>query len=113
MFSAALVAFVETLDIDDAEKNRLCQVVPLPERPIDWLRMQAVVMMNQYQWSRVDALKQWLEAARLDGFAGRLRAAGKTDPAIQALGQRFKAAAFPAAAKLQALLAGVELPEGS
>ena len=106
MFSAALVAFVETLDIDDAEKNRLCQVVPLPERPIDWLRMQAVVMMNQYQWSRVDALKQWLEAARLDGFAGRLRAAGKTDPAIQALGQRFKAAAFPAAAKLQALLAG-------
>jgi hypothetical protein len=106
MFSAALVAFVETLDIDDAEKNRLCQVVPLPEKPIDWLRMQAVVMMNQYQWSRVEAIKQWLEAARLDGFAGRLRAAGKTDPAIQALGQRFKAAAFPAAAKLQALLAG-------
>jgi hypothetical protein len=105
MFSAALVAFVETLDLSDAEKNRLCQVVPLPEKPIDWLRMQAVVMMNQYQWSRVEALKQWLEAARLDGFAGRLRAAGKTDPAIQALGQRFKAAAFPAAAKLQSLLA--------
>jgi hypothetical protein len=105
MFSAALIAFVETLDLADDEKNRLCQVVPLPERPIDWLRMQAVVMLNQYQWSRVDALRQWLDGARLDGFAGRLRRAGKTDPAIQALGQRFKAAAFPAAAKLQALLA--------
>jgi NAD(P)-binding Rossmann-like domain len=106
MFSAALIAYVETLDLSDDDKNRLCQVVPLPERPIDWLRMQAVVMLNQYQWSRVEAIKTWLESARLDGFAGRLRAAGKTDPAIQALGQRFKAAAFPAAAKLQALLAG-------
>jgi NAD(P)-binding Rossmann-like domain len=105
-FSAALIGFVETLDLGDDEKNRLCQVVPLPEKPIDWLHMQAVMMMNQYQWSRLDALKQWLEAARLDGSAGRLRAAGKTDPAIQALGQRFKAAVFPAAAKLQALLAG-------
>jgi hypothetical protein len=105
MFSAALIAFVETLDLSDDEKNRLCQVVPLPEKPIDWLRMQAVVMLNQYQWTRVEAIKQWLEGARLDGFAGRLRAAGKTDPVIQALGQRFKAAAFPAAAKPQALLA--------
>jgi hypothetical protein len=110
MFSAALIAFVETLDIDDTEKNRLCQVVPLPEKPIDWRRMRAVVMMNQYQWSRVDALKQWLEAARLDGFAGRLGAAGKTDPTIYALGQRFKAAALPAAARLQALLAGGAVP---
>jgi NAD(P)-binding Rossmann-like domain len=104
MFSAALIAFVETLDLGDDEKNRLCQVVPLPEKPIDWLRMQAVVMMNQYQWSRVEAIRQWLDSARLDGFAGRLRVAGKTDPVIQALAQRFKAAAFPAAAKLQALL---------
>ena len=111
LFSAALIAFVEAQGdregLDDAARNRLCQVVPLPERPIDWVRMQAVVMMNQYAWSQHEAIKHWLEASRLDGFSGRLRRAGKTDPAIQALGQRFKAAAFPAAAKLQQWAAAV------
>ncbi len=108
MFSAALVAFVETLadkeGLDDAALNRLCQVVPLPERPVDWARMQAVVMLNQYNWSQHAGIRAWMEASRLDGFAGRLRRASKTDPAIQALGQRFKAAAFPAAGRLPQLL---------
>jgi len=109
MFSTALIAFVETLGdkegLDDAAKNRLCQVVPLPERPIDWVRMQAVVMLNQYSWSQHEGIRRWLEVSRLDGFAGRLKQAGKTNPVIQALGMRFKAAAFPAAARLQRLAA--------
>lgn len=109
IFSAALIAFVESLGaregLDDAAMNRLCQVVPLPERPIDWVRMQAVVMLNQYSWSQREGIRRWLEASRLDGFAGRLKQAGKTNPVIQALGMRFKAAAFPAAARLQQLAA--------
>ncbi len=107
MFSAAMIAFVESLGdkegLDDAAKNRLCQVVPLPERPIDWVRSQAVVMVNQYHWSQHEGIRCWLEASRLDGFAGRLRRLGKTDPAIQALGLRFKAVAFAAADKLHTL----------
>ncbi|MCB2004035.1 MAG: NAD(P)-binding protein [Rhodoferax sp.] len=105
MFSAALIAFVETLGdkegLDDAAMNRLCQVVPLPERPHDWIRMQAVVMLNQYHWSQHAGIRQWIEHARLDGFAGRLHRLGKTDPVIQALAQRFKAAAVPATMRLQ------------
>ncbi|MCZ4315897.1 NAD(P)-binding protein [Comamonadaceae bacterium G21597-S1] len=105
MFSAALIAFVETLGdkegLDDAAMNRLCQVVPLPEQPHDWIRMQAVVMLNQYQWSQHAGIRQWMERARLDGFAGRLHRLGKTDPVIQSLAQRFKAAAVPATMRLQ------------
>ena len=42
VFSAAVIAYVESHVADPAEKNSICTVVPSPEVPIDWLRMWAV-----------------------------------------------------------------------
>ena len=69
-FSAALIAHIElTQPADDAFKNKLCAVVPLPDTPVSWLTMQAASMANMYRWSKVKGLSAWISASRLDGFS--------------------------------------------
>ena len=107
-FSAALIAHVEAHyadDSDDAEKNSLCTVVPLPDEPIDWLRMLAVNMANQQRWSKDKVLMGWIMQSRLDGFSALARNIASDDIEKMLLLKRFGKAAGPASANMQALLA--------
>ena len=67
-FSAAFIAHIEATVQSEADKNKLCGVIPMPDQPIDWLRMLAVNLKNQYLWSKHKDLRQWNAASRLDGF---------------------------------------------
>ncbi|MEL7103793.1 MAG: NAD(P)-binding protein, partial [Pseudomonadota bacterium] len=69
VFSAAFIAHIELTRDAEEEKNRLCQVVPLPNHATDWIRMQNAFMMNQYTWSQEKDLRQWLVENRLDGYS--------------------------------------------
>ncbi len=102
-FSAALVAHVELAFGSDAEKNVMCAPVPLPEQPIDWLRMTLVAAGNQQRWSRDAGMRTWLAASRLDHIGGD-SATAKEAP-VQALRQRYRQCAGPAVARLTELLA--------
>ena len=104
-FSAALIAHVEAHYADDAEKNSLCTVVPLPDEPTDWLRMLAVNMANQQRWSKDKALMGWIMQSRLDGFSALARNVAPDDIEKMSLLKRYGKAAGPAAANMQALLA--------
>jgi NAD(P)-binding Rossmann-like domain len=69
VFSAAFIAHIElTLDHED-EKNGVCTVVPVPDRPADWLVTFAVNMLNRHRWKDVAGLAQWIADSRLDGFS--------------------------------------------
>jgi len=46
-FSAALIGHVESQFDDEAEKNLLCQPVPVPMIPSDFVRMWAVTLKNR------------------------------------------------------------------
>jgi hypothetical protein len=105
LFSAALIAYVESHVTDPAEKNALCTVVPSPERPIDWLRMWAVTLANTARWRQHAGLQAWLMQCRLNGFAVYLRGVKPDDSARLALLQQMGAKAGAAGAKLPALLA--------
>ena len=104
-FSAALIAHVEAHYADDAGKNSLCTVVPLPDEPTDWLRMLAVNMANQQRWSKDKALMGWIMQSRLDGFSALARNVAPDDIEKMSLLKRYGKAAGPAAANMQALLA--------
>ena len=104
-FSAALTAHVETHYDDEMEKNRLCTPVPLPDEPIDWLKMLAVNMGNQQRWAKDRALQTWIMQSRLDGFTALARSVKPTDTEKMSLLQRYGQSAAPAAANLQRLLA--------
>lgn len=110
VFAAGLIARIEALDLDDAQKNDLCRTVPMVDEPADWLQAHLVEARNRRGWSRVPELRAWLAEARLDGFGSMLaRALAAPDPAQAVLLERYRRAAAPAYARMEALLAEREL----
>lgn len=107
VFSAAFIAHVEANYHNEAEKNRICSVVPLPNHDTDWIRMMAALMMNQYQWSKVEELRNWLLTNRLDGMGKLVKNAAKDDEEKQAILKRMRANAGPAMMKIQRFLAEI------
>jgi len=105
LFSAAVIAYVESHVADPAEKNALCAVVPSPEKPIDWLRMWAVNLSNMGRWRQHAGLSAWLMQCRLNGIAVYLRGVQPGDTARLALLQQLGAKGAAAAARMPALLA--------
>jgi hypothetical protein len=105
LFSAALIAFVESHVEGDAARNALCAVVPSPEVPRDWMRMWAVTLANAGRWRQHPALNAWLMTCRLNGQALLARGLPPEDSARIALLQQTGAKAGEAAARLPALLA--------
>lgn len=107
VFSAALIAYVESHFADEGEKNALCSVVPMPVTPPDWIRMWAVSLANRQPWSRHPGLMDWLAHSRLDSMTALVHAVKEDDADRQALLQRYKAGAKQAAAQLPQLLAAI------
>lgn len=67
-FSAALCAFIETRFDNDEDRNRHCLAVPLPDTIDQYPRATYVNMMNQFNWSQDEAIRDWILHSRLDGF---------------------------------------------
>ncbi|HKV18195.1 MAG TPA: NAD(P)/FAD-dependent oxidoreductase [Mycobacterium sp.] len=66
VFSAALIAHVETAYAEDDAKNALCLPIPNPEVPLDWLRMMRTYNENQIRWFDEPDMMAWLDSARLN-----------------------------------------------
>ncbi|MEM7422395.1 MAG: NAD(P)/FAD-dependent oxidoreductase [Pseudomonadota bacterium] len=112
-FSAALVAWVEANRSAEVEKNRLCQVVPLPNHDTDFIRFTAAFMLNQYNWSQEADLKMWLKESRLDGFSSLASGIPKDDVAKQDIMARIRDASLPAVARLRQFEAQIDNISGS
>jgi len=109
VFSAAFIAHVEASYTDEAEKNCLCGVVPLPNYDTDYLRFTAAFMMNQYNWSQDKPLRAWLKDNRLDGFGKLVASIKPEDTEKKAIMQRLRDNSMPAMAKLQKFLSELDV----
>ena len=96
VFSAAFIAHIEANYDDEALKNEICGLVPLPNHDTDWLVGMAAQMQNQYRWSQEPGLREWLIENRLDGFTALTVPDENTTPEEMAMLGRMKAA-VPAA----------------
>lgn len=105
VFSAAFIAHVEASYANDEVKNKICSVVPLPNTLMDWLRMTAAFMMNQYVWGQDEGLRTWLLNNRLDGFSALVRGVKPDEVEKLAILKRMKEASQPSMGKLQKYLA--------
>jgi hypothetical protein len=102
-FSGSVIAHIEVAYDNDAIKNELCQVVPLPNHAKDWAPMTLVNMMNLKRWSEEPALMTWQSTNRLNGFTA-LAASAEHDPARKAVMQKLRANLMPAAINLMKLM---------
>ncbi|MEM1332613.1 MAG: NAD(P)/FAD-dependent oxidoreductase [Actinomycetota bacterium] len=107
-FSAALIAHVEVTKDTVDEKNALCQVVPLPNSDLDYLRLTSKFMMNQYHWGLDEEISAWLLANRLDGFSETMAAVPDDDEEKQAILRTLRENVVPAVMKLEEYLAEVD-----
>lgn len=112
-FSAAFIAHLEANVEDDAEKNDLCEPVPVPEVPLDWIRMHLRTARNQQRWSRRPELQEWLRRSRLEAFTGLFeQVSGQADPDWMALQGRLRRARAPALERMAELLqTATRMPE--
>jgi len=108
VFSAAFIAHVEASYPNDEIKNKICNVVPLPNTDLDWLRLTAAFLMNQHIWSQDPDLKKWLLNNRLDGFSKLVRAVKEDDMEKLMILKRMRDNGKPAMAKLQGYLAAIQ-----
>jgi len=69
VFSAAFIAHVELNYDTDAEKNRLCNPVPLPNNLEDFIDFTLISLINQREWRQHPQLRQWIANNRLDGVS--------------------------------------------
>lgn len=100
-FSASMVAYVEANYSREADKNRLCSIVPPPNYDVDFIPMTLAMMLNQFSWSQDKKLRQWIRNNRLDGFSKLISNVDKDDyEKIQIL-SRIQSNAVPAITKLQ------------
>lgn len=68
VFSAALLGYIETLDITDEEKNALTVPVPHPDVPQDMIRTELQSEINLKQWNSHAGIAKWLKKSRLFGL---------------------------------------------
>lgn len=83
VFSAALIAHVESAYDDENVKNELCRPVPHPDDAIDYLVVNLLTQRNGMRWSGAPKTATWLAQARLDWFGTFLPKAPE-DPAAAA-----------------------------
>ena len=107
LFSAAVIAYVESHVADPVEKNALCKPVPSPEFPVDWLRMWLATLANGARWRPHAGLSAWLMSCRLNGLAVLSKGVTPDDAPRMALLREMGVKSGPAAARLQVLLAEV------
>lgn len=79
IFSTALTAHIELMNLTDKEKNSLCQPLPIPDTVESYIPLTLANMMNQYLWSRNRDLKEWIANSRLDAISKVLTAAALDD----------------------------------
>ncbi|WP_412517404.1 hypothetical protein K8Z49_01195 [Actinomadura madurae] len=102
VFSAALIAHVETAYGDDAQKNALCPVSQNPRTDTDWLRFAISGNLEQLRWAGNADLGHWLNTSRLQP---NMTPPMPQDPAARAAyEQQAMALAEAQTAKLEELL---------
>ena len=107
VFSAALIAYVESHVSDPAEKNALCTPVPSPDKPTDWLQMWAATIANTVRWRAHPGLYAWLSQCRLNNVNASLQGVRSDDAAKFDLLKEAATKSGIAAAKLPALISAI------
>ena len=108
-FNAALAGYIEATRAGDlAEKNRLCPVNPLPDKPLDWLRGTLIQARADYQWTQQPDIAAWLERSRLNISRGMLKRTG--DARVREGLQRYLTHVTAGLKKLNAMVAAAVSP---
>jgi len=101
-FNSALVGFIESLAIDDEQKNHLCPPNRYPTTANDWLHGFSVNGRAQARWNKFTEVAAWIKESRLNGARGIEEHLDQ--PMMQSAMNRYLENADPARANATRLL---------
>jgi len=107
LFSAALIAYVESHLEDQTQMNAFCTMVPPPHLPTDWIRMWAVNLGNQLRWGEHEDLARWVRQSRLYFMTAVVRGMQEADTEKLAQLHRLSVSKQQALANLPRLLEAI------
>ncbi len=107
LFSAALIAYVESHLEDQTQMNAFCTMVPPPHLPTDWIRMWAVNLGNQLRWGEHEGLARWVRQSRLYFMTAVVRGMQEADTEKLAQLHRLSVSKQQALANLPRLLEAI------
>lgn len=105
LFSAALIAYLETSVPDDAARAACTHPVNFFDTPAQYVAEMLPAMMNQGAWSRVPPVKAWIERSRLQAMTHLMAGFDPSDMEKTALLSRFGAASKAAVQNIPKILA--------
>jgi hypothetical protein len=105
VFSGAMIAHIEASNKSEAEKNKLCEPIRIPDAPVDWLLLLLEGLRNQARWSKDEELRNWMANTRLDPFSGMAKRVNETESEKLELLRRYANHVGPALENAKRLLA--------
>jgi len=99
--SASLIGHLEAAYADDAEKNELCQPIPMPNAATDWALFRLADLRSGRRWASDKALRRWMAEHRLGGATSGVQGAE-----AERIGERLRVARPKAEENLARLLEG-------
>jgi hypothetical protein len=97
--SASLIGHVEAAYASEAEKNELCQPIPMPNAATDWAVFRLADLRSGRRWVPDKALRTWMTEHRLGGAT-----AGVQGAEADRINERLRIARPKAEANLERLL---------
>ncbi|MEO0695914.1 MAG: NAD(P)-binding protein [Pseudomonadota bacterium] len=104
-FSCALIAFIETLIDDEAQKNLMCAPIPMPDTVEEYMVTLLPDMMNRYHGGQNKEVRAWINESRLEGYAKIARSIPREDDEKMAVFNRIRELAVPAVTNVQKIIA--------
>lgn len=105
-FSAAKIAFLESLDVDDSERNNFSEPLLYPKSVIDYIvYSMATDMSTRAKEMQDPRLQAWLAQARVDGWTGMAAAVKPEETEKVALLKRMEGAFVAALQNVPQLVA--------
>jgi hypothetical protein len=78
--------------------------VPFPKNLLGYVSATQASLMNQFVWSKDNALRQWLRHTRLDGFGKMVAELSKDDTERQAILAQLRTRTMAAMSNMPKLL---------
>ncbi len=100
-FNAALIGVIESLGVDDDERNRLCPPNPFPATISDWPGMSARTWSAEQGWTGSPEVSSWVAKSRLNLLAALPE--HFSEPAVQDAVRRYATHVGAAVKRLFAL----------
>lgn len=105
VFSAALIAHVETVYDSDEAKNEICIPIPHPDEPVDYVRILGKGLQSAVRWYSDPCIIDWMIAARLHWGLDTRELPSDAVERNEAI-EKIKAISKTASSKLFSLLQG-------